>query len=67
MVNPNSVKNLKNGTILIEISNKKHVNILLKIKKFYNISVKAYPHKRLDTSRGVVHNVKAKLKKIKCD
>lgn len=31
-------------------------NIILKIKAFYNLKCKAYPHERLNISKGVVRN-----------
>lgn len=56
MVNPKSVNNLRNGSILIEVSNKKHVKILLKMKKFPNLGIKSYLYERLNISRVVVRN-----------
>ena len=51
-------KNLKNGTILIEVTEKKTSwnNIKAKKKKIHNIDIKAYPHERLNTSQGVIRN-----------
>ena len=53
----NRKKNLKNGTILIEVTEKKkQAEIILKQKKIHNIDIKAYPHEGLNTSKGVIRN-----------
>ena len=56
LISPKTVKNLKNGTILIEVTGKKQAEIILKQKKIHNIDIKAYPHERLNTSKGVIRN-----------
>ena len=76
LITPKTVKNLKNGTILIEVTEKKNWNIKVK-KKIHNIDIKAYPHQRLNTSKGVIKNgelslcsimeIKNELKKTKCN
>ena len=68
-----TVKKLKNQTLLIEVEKRKHADFLLKMTKFHNISVKTYPHKSLNVSKGVVRSkelslctieeIKRKLKK----
>ena len=35
---------------------KKQAEIILKQKKIHNIDIKAYPHERLNTSKGVIRN-----------
>ena len=57
LITPKTVKNLKNGTILIEVAEKKTSwnNIKVK-KKIHNIDIKAYPHERLNTSKEVIRN-----------
>ena len=54
LITPQIIKNLKNGTILIEVTEKKQAEIILKQKKIYNIDIKAYSHERLNTSKGVI-------------
>ena len=56
LITPKTVKNLKNGTILIEVTEKKQSEIILKQKKIHNIDIKAYPYERLNTSKGVIRN-----------
>ena len=41
LITPNIVKNLKNGTIPIEVTEKKQAEIILKQKKIHNIDIKA--------------------------
>ena len=58
LITPKTIKkNLKNGTILIEVTEKKQAEIILKQKKkIHNIDIKAYTHVRLNTSKGVIRN-----------
>ena len=49
-----TVKNLKNGTLLIEIFNKNQADEILKWKHFDNIKIKTYPNSSLNTYKGVV-------------
>lgn len=60
-LNPKSVKKLKNDTILIEVEVKKHADFLLKMKNFHSIKIKAYPHKTLNTSKGVIRSPELSL------
>ena len=55
-ISPKTVKNLRNGTIMIEIENKKHANFQLNMKIFHNLKIKTYPHKTLNSSKGVIRN-----------
>ena len=38
------------------MTEKKQAEIILKQKKIHNIDIKAYPHERLNTSKGVIRN-----------
>ena len=77
LITPKTVKNLKNGIILIEVKEKKQAEIILKQKKIHNIDIKAYPHERLNTSKRVIRSgelslcsimeIKNELKKTKCN
>ena len=51
---PKTVKNLKNGTLLIESSNKNQADKISKWKHFDNIKIKTYLHNSLNTCKGVV-------------
>lgn len=53
-----TVKNLKNRKLLTEINNKKQANIFLNMKEFYSIKIKVYPHRILNTLKGVVKHSK---------
>ena len=45
-------KKLKNQTLLVEVE-KRNVDFLLKMTRFYNITVKTYPHKSLNIGKGL--------------
>ena len=51
---PKSVKKLKNETILVECNTRQQAENLLKNKTFIGQEVNIYPHKTLNSSRGVV-------------
>ena len=34
----------------------KHANFLLNMKSFHNFRIKTYPHKTLNSSKGVIRN-----------
>ena len=51
---PKSVKKLRNDTILVECFTKQQAENLLKHKKFFQTDVKIYPHKALNSCKGVV-------------
>ena len=56
-----AVKKLKNQTLLVDVEKRKHADFLLKMTKFHNISVKTYPHKSLNVSKGVVRSKELSL------
>ena len=59
-ITPKSVKNLK----MIHYSlrwKKENVDFLLKMTMFNNIAIKTYPHKSLNTSKGVVRSKELSL------
>ena len=58
-ITPKSGKRLKNDTLLVE--KRKHADFLLKMTMFNNIAVKTYPHKSLNTSKGVVRSKELSL------
>ena len=49
-------KNLKNGTLLIEICNKTQADKILKWKHFDIIKIKTYSYNSLNTCKGVVRS-----------
>ena len=54
---PVSVKKLSNGTPLLgEVNRKPYADILLKIKTFGGLKIKAFAHLSLNTSKGVVRS-----------
>ena len=58
----------RNNNLLEEVNNQKQAENLIKMKTFYNIKYKVYPHNRLATSKGVVRSRELSLvtpKKIK--
>ena len=54
--NPKTVKKLQSGNLLVEVESKKHAENLLKMEKFHNLKCRAYPHAKLNTSKGVVRS-----------
>ena len=59
--NPKSVKKIRNGNLLIEITEKKHTDNVLKMEKFRNYKCKAYPHERLNSCKGVIRSQELSL------
>ena len=51
---PKSVKKLKTGNLLIEVEKPQHAKNLTKIKEFYHIPCKCFPHGSLNSSKGVI-------------
>ena len=51
--NPKTVKKLRIGNLLVQVESKKHAENLLKMEKFHNLKCRAYPHAKLNTSKGV--------------
>ena len=58
---PVSVKKLSNGTLLVEVNKKPYADILLKIKTFGGLKIKAFAHLSLNTSKGVVRSSELSL------
>ena len=50
------LKNLKNGTRLVETNRKIQTENLLKIKKFFNLNVTVTEHKTLNSCKGVIRD-----------
>lgn len=55
-ITPKTVKNLRNGTILVEVEKKRYADTLLKMKNFHNKKIKSYPHGKMNMSKGVVRS-----------
>jgi len=55
-VAPKSVKATRNNTLIVEVAKKKYADLLLKMTTFHNMKIKAYPHRSLNISRGVVRS-----------
>ena len=51
---PKCVKKLRNNTILVECFTRQQSENLLKHKRFFQSDVKIYPHKTLNSCKGVV-------------
>ncbi|MES9994112.1 MAG: hypothetical protein ABW098_19340 [Candidatus Thiodiazotropha sp.] len=51
---PKSIKKLRSGDLLVEYSNKKQIENLLRLEKFHDLHVKVSLHGSLNTSKGVV-------------
>ena len=59
--NPKTVKKLRTGNLLVEVESKKHAENLLKMEKFHNLKCHAYPHAKLNTSKGIVRSKELSL------
>ena len=55
------LKKLGNGTLLVEVNKKPYADILLKIKSFGGLKIKAFAHLSLNTSKGVVRSSELSL------
>ena len=55
-VAPKSVKATCNNTLVVEVKNKKYAELLLRTTTLHNMKIKAYPHRSLNTSKGVVRS-----------
>ena len=51
---PKSIKRLRSGDLLIEVSRSTQAHNLLKIKSFVNVPVQVSPHRSLNSSKGVI-------------
>lgn len=61
-ITPKSVKKkTRNNTLLIGVERQHDAEILLRMTKFYGIRVKVYPHKLLNSSKGVVRSAELSL------
>ena len=58
---PVSVKKLGNDTLLVEVNKKPYADILLEIKSFGGLKIKAFAHLSLNTSKGVVRSSELSL------
>ena len=51
---PRSIKKLRSGDLLVEYTNKKQIESLLRLKSFHNLKVQVSLHASLNTCKGVV-------------
>ena len=51
---PKSIKKLRSGDLLVEYTNKKHIECLLRLKQFHDLKVTVSLHGSLNTCKGVV-------------
>lgn len=51
---PKSVKKLRTGNLLIEVDKPSHSKNLMSITTFFGLPCKCYPHRSLNSSRGVI-------------
>jgi len=49
-----TLKKLKDGQLLIEVSNEKDLNTLLQLNKLGNFNISVSPHKALNQSKGII-------------
>ncbi len=53
---PKTVKKTRNGNLLVEVDSRRQAENILKIKTFRTTKCRAYPHEKLNTSKGVIRN-----------
>ena len=51
-----TVKKTRNGNFLVEVDSRKQTENMLKIKMFHTTKCRAYPHEKLNTSKGVIRS-----------
>ena len=49
-----NVKKTRNGNLLVEVDSRRQTENILKIKTFHATKCRAYPHEKLNTSKGVI-------------
>ncbi|GBN44824.1 hypothetical protein AVEN_133516-1 [Araneus ventricosus] len=49
-----SIRNLRSGDLLIEVSSRKQANQIMKLKALSTIPVSVSPHRSLNSSKGVI-------------
>ena len=50
---PKSVKATRNNTQIVKVKNEKYAELLLRTTTLHNMKIKAYPHRSLNTSKGM--------------
>ena len=58
---PKTVKKTRNGNLLVEADSRRQAENILKIKTFHTTKCRAYPHKKLNTSKGVIKSIELAL------
>ena len=53
---PKTVKKTKNGNLLVEVDKRRQPENILKMKTFHTTKCRAYQHKKLNTSKGVIRS-----------
>ena len=53
---PKTVKKTRNGNLLVEVDSRRQAENKLKIKTFHTTKCRAYPHEKLNTSKGVIRS-----------
>ena len=53
---PKTVKKTRNGNLLVEVDSWRQAENILKIKTFHTTKCRAYPHEKLNTSKGVIRS-----------
>ena len=53
---PKTVKKTRNGNLFVEVDNRRQAENILKIKTFYTTKCRAYPHEKLNSSKGVIRS-----------
>ena len=56
-----SIKKIRNGNLLVKVTEKKHADSLLNMEKFHYYKYKAYPHERLNSCNGVIRSQELSL------
>ena len=53
---PKTVKKKRNGSLLVDVDSRRQAENILKIKTLHTTKCRAYPHEKLNTSKGVIRS-----------
>ena len=62
---PKKCQKTKNEYLLIEMDSQRHAENILKMKTFHMPKCKAYPHEKLNTSKGVIRSRELSLTTVR--
>ena len=61
MIKLKFIKKLTNSTLLVEVTKKTYSDFLIEQKYFYNLKIKTYSYKSLDSSNSIMRSLDLSL------